>query len=485
MLLASPAFAGFDAEKVISPSLGPTSYTRIFFAGRNWVYTDSGLSLYIWRRAPIQPSARSPQTDETTMTSQREDQLSEVRESDREVYDLIRSEEDRQEKVIRLIASENYASRAVMQATGSVFTNKYSEGYPGRRYYQGQEFTDKVENLAKERGKELFGAEHVNVQPYSGSPANLEVYYALCDVGDPILGMGLPYGGHLTHGWKVNFSGRFFDAHHYAVDEDTELLDYDAILEKAREVQPKLLLCGASAYPRTIDFEKFADIADEVGAYMVADIAHISGLVAGGAHPSPVGVADVVTSTTHKTLRGPRGGLIMCKEEHAKSIDRAVFPALQGGPHMHAVAALAVAFQEALRPEFEDYAHQVVRNAKAMADAFQEAGYRLVSGGTDNHLLLVDVNERGIGGKAAATALCDAGIVCNANSIPYDTRGPFDPSGIRIGTPSLTTRGMGEDEMHQVVGWIDDVLSNIDDDDVIANTRSVVEELCSDFPVPY
>jgi glycine hydroxymethyltransferase len=419
------------------------------------------------------------------MTNQRDSQLNAVRDSDPELFDLIRGEEERQERTIRLIASENYASRAVMQATGSVFTNKYSEGYPGRRYYQGQEFTDKVENLAKARGKELFGAEHINVQPYSGSPANLEVYYALCEVGDPILGMGLPYGGHLTHGWKVNFSGRFFDAHHYAVDEDTERIDYDAVLEKAREIEPKLLLCGASAYPRTIDFEKFAEIAEDVGAYMVADIAHISGLVAGGVHPSPVGFADVVTSTTHKTLRGPRGGMILCNEEHAKAIDRAVFPALQGGPHMHAVAALAVAFQEALRPDFKDYAAQIVANAKAMAEAFQSAGYRLVSGGTDNHLLLVDVNERGIGGKAAATALNNAGIVCNANSIPYDTRGPFDPSGIRIGTPSMTTRGMDEDDMKTVVDWIDTVLSNIDDEDVIAKTQQEVDAFCKDFPVPY
>ncbi|MGM0557479.1 MAG: serine hydroxymethyltransferase [Myxococcota bacterium] len=419
------------------------------------------------------------------MTNQRDTQLNAVRDADPELFELIRGEEDRQERTIRLIASENYASRAVMQATGSVFTNKYSEGYPGRRYYQGQEFTDRVENLARSRGKELFGAEHVNVQPYSGSPANLEVYYALCELGDPILGMGLPYGGHLTHGWKVNFSGRFFDAHHYAVDEETERIDYDAVLEKAREVQPKLLLCGASAYPRIIDFDKFAEIAEEVGAYMVADIAHISGLVAGGAHPSPVECADVVTSTTHKTLRGPRGGMIMCREEHAKAIDKAVFPALQGGPHMHAVAALAVAFQEALRPDFKEYAAQIVSNARAMAEGFQSAGYRLVSGGTDNHLLLVDVNERGIGGKAAATALNSAGIVCNANSIPYDTRGPFDPSGIRIGTPSMTTRGMSEDDMRRVVAWIDAVLSNIEDDDVIAKTREEVDEFCKDFPVPY
>lgn len=419
------------------------------------------------------------------MANPREDQLDAVQQVDPELFELICGEERRQADTLRLIASENYASRAVMQATGSVFTNKYAEGYPGRRYYQGQEFTDRVENLARQRGKELFGAEHVNVQPYSGSPANLEVYYALCELGDTILGMGLPFGGHLTHGWKVNFSGRFYDAHHYGVDQRTERIDYDAVLKQARELKPRMILCGASAYPRTIDFAAFADIADDVGAYLVADIAHISGLVAGGAHPSPVGLADVVTSTTHKTLRGPRGGMILCKSEHAKAIDRAVFPALQGGPHMHAVAALAVAFAEALQPDFADYAAQIVRNAQAMADAFLAAGYRLVSGGTDNHLLLVDVNASGIGGKDASRALCDAGIVCNANSIPYDTRGPFDPSGIRLGCAALTTRGMDTDDMTRIVAWIDRVLSNLDDNEVRRRVRREVREFCDHFPVPY
>ncbi|QDG54319.1 serine hydroxymethyltransferase [Persicimonas caeni] len=411
-------------------------------------------------------------------------ELDAVAQTDQDVYDIIRAEEERQANTIRLIASENYTSRAVLQATGSVLTNKYSEGYPGRRYYEGQDFTDAVENLARDRGKELFGAEHVNVQPYSGSPANLAAYYALCDVGDSVLGMGLPFGGHLTHGWKVNFSGRFYDAHHYGVDKETHLIDYDEVRRVAKEVKPKVIFCGASAYPRTIDFERFAEIAEEVGAKLVADIAHISGLVAAGVHPSPVPVADVVSSTTHKTLRGPRGGLLMCKEEYAKDIDRAVFPALQGGPHMHAIAALAIAFKEALQPDFKDYAAQIVSNARAMADAFNERGFDLVSGGTDNHLLLVDVTGRGSTGKIASTAMAKAGIVCNANSIPFDERSPFDPSGIRIGTPSVTTRGMKEDEMRQIVAWTDEAIANADDDAVLERIRGEVEELCGEFPVP-
>lgn len=343
--------------------------------------------------------------------------LDAVEKADSKVYDIIRAEEERQADTIRLIASENYTSRAILQASGSVLTNKYSEGYPGRRYYEGQDFTDAVENLARDRGKELFGADHVNVQPYSGSPANLAAYYALCDVGDSVLGMGLPFGGHLTHGWKVNFSGRFYDAHHYGVDKETHLIDYDEVRRVAKEVKPKVIFCGASAYPRVIDFERFAEIAHEVGAKLVADIAHISGLVAAGVHPTPVPVADVVSSTTHKTLRGPRGGLLMCKQEYAKDIDRAVFPALQGGPHMHAIAGVAIAFKEALQPEFKDYAAQIVANAKAMAQAFIEKGFDLVSGGTDNHLLLVDVTGNGSTGKIASTAMAQAGIVCNLSLI--------------------------------------------------------------------
>lgn len=413
-----------------------------------------------------------------------QDWMDAVLQTDEEVYKIIKAEEDRQKRTIRLIASENYASQAVMQATGSVFTNKYAEGYAGKRYYLGQEFVDKVETLAIERAKAVFGAEHVNVQPYSGSPANLEMYYALAELGDSILGMGLPSGGHLTHGWSVNFSGRFYAAHAYGVTRDTELIDFDEVRRLALEHRPKILLCGASAYPRTIDFDAFKSIADEVGAYLVADIAHISGLVAAGVHPSPVQQADVVTSTTHKTLRGPRGGLILSKEKFAKDIDRAVFPACQGGPHVHAIAALAVALHEAAQPAFKTYAQNVVDNAAAMAEAFQERGYRLVTGGTDNHLLLVDLTPKNVGGKAAATAMEKAGIVANANSIPFDTRKPFDPSGVRIGTAAVTTRGMDKNDMRKIVGWIDDAVASRTDDKRLAAIRAEVEEFCAAFPVP-
>ncbi|MFU8806303.1 MAG: serine hydroxymethyltransferase [Bradymonadaceae bacterium] len=412
------------------------------------------------------------------------DTLSAVEGVDKEVFDIIRGEEKRQRDTVRLIASENYASRAVMEATGSVFTNKYSEGYAGRRYYQGQEWTDRVETLAINRAKELFGAEHANIQPYSGSPANLAVYYALAELGDPILGMGLPFGGHLTHGWQVSFSGRFYDAHHYGVNAETERIDYDEVLKIAREVKPTFIICGASAYPREIDFERFAEIAEDVGAKLFADIAHIAGLVAGGVHASPFPHADVVTTTTHKTLRGPRGGLILCKEELARGIDRAVFPALQGGPHMNAIAAAAVAFKEALQPEFKAYARQVVANSRAMAEAFKEKGLRLVTDGTDNHLLLVDLTPKSIGGRDGALALEKAGIVCNSNSIPFDKRKPWDPSGIRIGTAAVTTRGMQEEEMRRIVSWIDEAFSVMDDDKALAGIAAQVEEMCQDFSVP-
>lgn len=407
-----------------------------------------------------------------------------VKSTDPEVFEILCAEEDRQRDTVRLIASENYASRAVLEATGSVFTNKYSEGYAGRRYYQGQELTDRVELLAIERAKELFGAEHVNIQPYSGSPANLAVYYALAELGDPILGMGLPFGGHLTHGWKVNFSGRFYDAHHYTLDPQTELIDFAQVRKIALEVKPKLLFAGASAYPRKIDFEKFAEIAEESGAKFVADIAHIAGLIAGGQHVSPFPVADVVTTTTHKTLRGPRGGMIMCKSEYAKAIDSAVFPALQGGPHMNTVAAAAVAFKEALQPEFKDYAAQIVKNAQALAERLLHHGFRLVTGGTDNHIVLVDLTPKNVGGKLVAQALEKAGIVCNSNSIPFDKRKPFDPSGIRVGTAATTTRGMKEHEMIQIADFIARVTENLDNDSQLSAIGREVHELCQQFPVP-
>lgn len=410
--------------------------------------------------------------------------LSAIQQIDPRVHDIIVAEEERQRLTIRLIASENYASRAVLEATGSVFTNKYAEGYSGKRYYLGQEFVDQIETLAIERAKELFGAEHVNVQPYSGSPANLEMYYALLELGDKILGMGLPHGGHLTHGWPVNFSGRYYSASAYGVDPTTERIDYDEVRRIALQERPKLLMCGASAYPRVLDFEAFKSIADEVGAFLVADIAHISGLVAAGVHPSPMALADVVTSTTHKTLRGPRSGIIFCKEKYAKDIDRAVFPACQGGPHVHAIAALAVALHEALQPDFKQYAQQVVINAQAMAESFMEKGYRLVTGGTDNHLMLVDLTAFNVGGKAAATAMETAGIVANANSIPFDKRKPFDPSGIRIGTAAVTTRGMMENDMKAIVGWIDRAIQNRDDAKALLTIRNEVHEFCAQFPVP-
>lgn len=407
-----------------------------------------------------------------------------IGQTDSEIAQLIREEEQYEVDTVRLIASENYASRAVQLATGSIFTNKYCEGYAGKRYYLGQEFTDAVEVLAIERAKALFGADHANVQPYSGSPANFAVYLALAKVGDRTLGMDLPHGGHLTHGWNVNFSGKLFEASHYQVDPETELLDYDKIRAQALELQPKLIICGASAYSRHIDFEAFASIAKECGALLIADMAHISGLVAAKLHPSPVPHADVVTSTTHKTLRGPRGGLILCKEEHAKAIDRAVFPGMQGGPHMNTIAALAVALKEAATDEFVRYAEQIIANARAMSDAFIERGYRVVSGGTDNHLLCVDLTPKNIGGKAASVAMERAGIICNYNTIPYDKRKPFDPSGVRIGTAAITTRGMVESDARQIVAWIDESIQHHDDAARLEALRGQVREFCRKFPTP-
>jgi glycine hydroxymethyltransferase len=403
---------------------------------------------------------------------------------DPELAELIHTEEERQRDSIRLIASENYASRAVLEASGTVLTNKYSEGYAGKRYYQGQSQIDAIEKLAIARLQKLFGADHVNVQPYSGSPANLAVYFAFCKPGDTVMGMALPSGGHLTHGWKVSISGAYFDAVQYGVRKDDHRIDFDEVRRLARERRPKLIFCGATAYPRTIDFGTFREIADEVGALLIADIAHISGLVAAGVHPTPVGIADVVTSTTHKTLRGPRGGMILCKAEHAKAIDRAVFPGLQGGPHDHTTAALAVAAKEALEPAFKEYAAKIVEDAKALGEALVEQGFSLVTGGTDNHLLLVDMTPKGIGGKPYAQALEKAGIVCNYNSIPFDPRKPFDPSGIRIGTPCVASRGMGVDEMKQLARWMDEVAGSLHDDAALARIAGEVTELCGRFPAP-
>lgn len=404
--------------------------------------------------------------------------------NDPEVYGLLGQEITRQADTLRLIASENYASAAVQEAVGSPFANKYSEGYAGRRYYEGQAHIDDLERLAIDRLKQLYGADHVNVQPYSGSPANLAVYFAFANPGDPIMGLGLPHGGHLTHGWKVSVSGKWFDAVQYPVDRETERIDYAEMQRLAREHKPKVLFAGITAYPRQVDWAPFREVADEIGAVLVADIAHISGLVAAGEHPSPVPFADVVTSTTHKTLRGPRGGMILCREEHAKAIDRAVFPGLQGGPHNNTTAGIAVAAGEALTDDFKTYAGRIISSAKALGEALQSAGFRLVTGGTDNHMLVVDLTPRGVAGKPVAKALDRAGIVCNFNSIPYDPRKPMDPSGIRIGTAALSSRGIGADEMGRLAGWIDTVAANLDDDAVLERVRLEVKEFAADYPAP-
>jgi glycine hydroxymethyltransferase len=403
---------------------------------------------------------------------------------DPEIAQTIELEIKRQRDQIRLIASENYASRAVLEATGSVLTNKYSEGYPGKRYYEGQRYIDVVETLAIDRAKALFGADHVNVQPYSGSPANLAVYTALLEPGDTILGMALPAGGHLTHGWKVSATGKFWKAFQYGVHPETHLIDMEEVRRLAHAHKPRAIICGASAYPRVIDFAAFKAIADEVGAFLIADMAHISGLVAAGEHPSPVPHADAVTSTTHKTLRGPRGGFIMAKKKHAKAIDRAVFPGLQGGPHNHTTAALAVALREAATEDFKRYAAQIKANAKSLGEHLVAAGFSLTTGGTDNHLLVVDVTKRGVGGGQMSAALAKAGIVCNMNAIPFDTRPPADPSGIRLGTPAVTSRGFGAAEMAKIAGWMDDVARHVDDDARLARIAEEVTALCRSFPAP-
>ena len=411
---------------------------------------------------------------------------SSIEQVDPEIARLIDAEEQRQAEKIRLIASENYVSRAVLEASGTVLTNKYSEGYPGRRYYEGQQFIDPIEELARERAKRLFEVEHANVQPYSGSPANLAVYLAFCDPGDTVMGMALPMGGHLTHGWNVSATGKWFRSVQYEVRADTGMVDMDDVRRLAKEERPKLIWCGGTAIPRTIDFAAFASIADEVGAVLVADIAHIAGLVAGGAHPSPAPHAGVISTTTHKTLRGPRGAMLMSRAEHAKDLDRAVFPGLQGGPHNHTTAAIAVALEEASTDEFREYAHQIVANAKALAEALLERGFDLVSGGTDNHLILVDLTNREIGGKPAAKGLDRAGIELNYNTVPFDTRKPFDPSGIRLGTPAITTRGMVTSDMAPIAAWIDQAVdaTRKEDEGMLDQIAAEVREFTSRFPVP-
>jgi glycine hydroxymethyltransferase len=412
--------------------------------------------------------------------------IPEVAACDPQIAELIEAEAARQFAKLRMIPSENYVSRAVLEASGSVLTNKYSEGYAGRRYYEGQQFIDPVEMIAARRAVDLFGVDHVNVQPYSGSPANLAVYLAFLSPGEAVMGMALPMGGHLTHGWSVSVTGKWFRSVQYGVRADTGLIDFDEVRDLAVRERPKVIFCGGTAIPRAIDFPAFAEIAREAGAVLVADIAHIAGLVAGGAHPSPVGYAQVITTTTHKTLRGPRGAMILCDEEHAKAIDRAVFPGLQGGPHDHTTAAIAVALKEAAAPSFRDYAGQVVANSKALAAALLERGYSLVSGGTDNHLILIDLTAQELPGKPAAKALDRAGIEVNYNTVPYDQRKPFDPSGLRIGTPAITTRGLTEQHMPQVAAWMDEAIqaAKKDDEAVIERIAGNVRELLAAFPMP-
>jgi len=403
---------------------------------------------------------------------------------DPQIYELIRQEKARQSGCIRLIPSENYVSRAVMVASGSCLTNKYAEGYPGRRYYEGQQVTDLIEKIARQRATKLFKADHANVQPYSGSIANWAAYLALVKPGDTIMGLSLTHGGHLTHGWKATASGRIFNSVQYGVDPATGRFDYDQIAHLAKKHRPKIIISGATAYPREIDFEIFGQIAKDVGAYHISDIAHIAGLVVAGIHKSPVPYADVVSSTTHKTLRGARGGILLCKAEHADKVDRAVFPGLQGGPHMHTIAAIAVALAEADTPEFVAYAKQIVKNAKALAEKLLEYGFNLVSGGTDNHLILIDLRNKNVPGKKLAKALDRARIVTNYNTIPNDPAPPANPSGLRIGTPAITTRGMKEEQARQIASFINTVVENIDNESVIEQVGKEVLLLCSQFPVP-
>lgn len=413
-----------------------------------------------------------------------ESSMNHLQNIDPEVFNAIAKEAERQHDGLEMIASENYTSPGVMEAAGSVLTNKYAEGYPGRRYYGGCEYADVIENLARNRAKELFGAEFANVQPHSGSQSNQAVYMTLLKPGDTVLGLDLAHGGHLTHGMKLNLSGQLYNFIHYGVDEKTHLLDFDQIASLAKEHKPKLIVAGASAYPREIKHGKFKEIADSIGAKLFVDMAHYAGLVAGGVHDNPVEVADYVTTTTHKTLRGPRGGLILCKKSSAKDINRSVFPGMQGGPLMHVIAGKAVCFGEALKPEFKTYAQNVIDNAKALAESLVSGGLKLSTGGTENHLVLVDVTPFGIGGKIADSVLHQCGITVNMNMIPFDQRKPLDPSGIRIGTPALTSRGFGVNQMAEIGGWICQALKSPEDESLISTIRSRVSDMCQHFPVP-
>lgn len=419
------------------------------------------------------------------MTTEVSDQyLAEVQRTDPDIFRLIKEEERYQVESIRLIPSENYTSRAVMEATGSVLANKYSEGYPGRRYYEGQRYIDDLETLVQDRAKALFGMAHANVQPYSGSPANLAVYMALLVPGEKIMGLALPHGGHLTHGWGVSATGKFWTSVQYEVDAQTHRIDYDRVREMALRERPRIIVAGATAYPREYDFAKFGEIAREAGAYFLADISHISGLIVAGAHPDPAPYADAIMTTTHKTLRGPRGAMILCKEEHAEAIDKAVFPGLQGGPHENTIAGVGVALKEAATADFRAYGHQVVANARALAAELRERGFDLITGGTDNHLVLIDLTGKKVIGKKAAKALDRANIVGNYNTIPFDPRKPFSPSGLRIGTPSVTTRGMKEEEMRRIARWMDEVVENVKDEDALDRVGAEVRDFCRQYPAP-
>jgi glycine hydroxymethyltransferase len=410
--------------------------------------------------------------------------VDELKRTDPEIFQIIKDEERYEIDSIRLIPSENYVSKAVLEATGSILTNKYSEGYPGRRYYEGQRNIDRIETLAVDRARALFKVDHANVQPYSGSPANLAVYFALLKPGDTIMGLSLPHGGHLTHGWPVSITGTFWRSAQYLVDRESQVIDFDAVRTMARNERPKIIVTGGTAYPRLWDFKSFSEIAKEVGALLLADVSHVAGLIVGGVHPDPVPYADVITTTTHKTLRGPRGAMIMCRAEYAEAIDKAVFPGLQGGPHNHTTAAIAVALKEASSADFKQYARKIVSNAKTLADELLARGFNLVSGGTDNHLILVDLSNKKVIGKKGAKALDAAGIVCNYNTVPYDPRKPFSPSGLRLGTPAVTSRGMGDNEMRQIAKWMDSAIAQINDQAALTRIAAEVTEMCRQFPAP-
>jgi glycine hydroxymethyltransferase len=414
----------------------------------------------------------------------RDPYLTETERVDPEIFRLIKEEENYQVETVRLIPSENYTSRAVMEATGSVLANKYSEGYPGRRYYEGQRIVDQIESLVIERAKALFGVEHANVQPYSGAPANLAVYTALLEPGDTIMGLSLPHGGHLTHGWTASATSKFWNAIRYEVDEKTHLIDYDAVRAMALRERPRIIVAGATAYPRKFDFAAFGAIAKEAGALFLADISHVSGLIVAGVHPDPAPYADAIMTTTHKTLRGPRGAMILCRAEYAEAIDKAVFPGLQGGPHENTIAGIGVALKEAATADFRQYGEQIIANAKALASELRERGFDLITGGTDNHLILMDLTGKKVIGKKYAQALDRANIVANYNTIPFDPRKPFSPSGLRIGTPSVTTRGMGEEEMRQIAVWMDHVVEHVKDEDALDRIGAEVRDFCRTYPAP-